>query len=194
MISFNNNAQIGSNIFDLRRYNNTTSPATTNITNDVGSFSYPIVFPHDTLPNINTATASLVYGNANTLPTVCKDIYGNPRQGCPGFNVNSGVTGRCIGAVEFERNYTPLFGGGTYLINGATDNPPVITSPQTGSFATVRSAINYLNANGVEGAFGGVLPVKLLLSNGSELEVVGTDGFSVIEKYGEYESPPLRIK
>ena len=166
LISFNNNAQIGSNIFDLRRYNNTTSPATTNITNDVGSFSYPIVFPNDTLPNINTATASLVYGNANTLPTVCKDIYGNPRQGCPGFNVNSGVTGRCIGAVEFERNYTPLFGGGTYLINGATDNPPVITSPQTGSFATVRSAINYLNANGVEGAFGGVLPVKLLLSNG----------------------------
>jgi hypothetical protein len=35
---------------------------------------------------------------------------------------------------------------------------------------------------------------KLLLSNGSELEVVGMDGFSVIEKYGEYESPPLSIK
>ena len=166
LISFNNNTLIGSNIFDLRKYTNTTVPATTAITNDVGSFSYPVVFPNDTLPNINTATASLVYGTANTLPTVCKDIYGNPRQGCPGFNVNSGITGRCVGAVEFDRVYTPLFGGGTYLINGATDNPPTLTSPTTGSFATVRSAVNYLNANGVEGAFGGVLPVKLLLSNG----------------------------
>jgi hypothetical protein len=166
LISFNNNTQLGTNIFDVRRFNSTTIPATTNVTNDIGSFSYPVSFPSDTLPNINTATASLVYGTANTLPTVCKDIYGNPRQGCPGFNVNSGVTGRCVGAVEFDRSFVPFFGGGTYLIDGAADNPPTITSPQTGSFGTVRSAINYLNANGVEGAFGGVLPVKLLLSNG----------------------------
>jgi len=166
LLSFNNNTQTATNIFDLRKFNSTTAALPTLITNDISSFSYPVNFLTDTTPNVNSATAGLVYGNANTLPSVCKDIYGNPRQACPGFNISSGVTARCIGAVEFDRNFVPLFGGGTYLINGSTDNPPTVNSQLNGSFATVRSAINYLNANGVDGGFGGILPVKLLLSSG----------------------------
>lgn len=132
---------------------------------DQSSFNQAVSFVSDTLPDPVALTSGLVFANGNVIPNICKDIYNNPRAGCPGFNIATGVTNRCVGAVEFNRFNSPLVGGSTYYINGI-ENPPMLTNPTSGSFASVRSAANYLNLNGVDQAIGGSKTINLVITNG----------------------------
>lgn len=144
------------NIIEWRQF---TSP--TPNTADGNSFSWPLRFISDTTPEIDMTTAGLVPGSGAFLSLICSDIYGNARFQCPGSN----TLGRWVGALEGGNTSPALQGGQSYLING-TQNPPTQASPGSGSFRTVRAAIDYLNSQGVDGTFGGVQPVRLVISTG----------------------------
>jgi PKD repeat protein len=126
--------------------------------NDIGSFSYAPTYLNDSTPNIDLAFAGAIFNSAFPLSAVPRDIYGTPRP--------SGAT--CVGAVQFTQIFAPLQGGAVYLING-TQNPPLISLPTVGSFATINQAIKYINANGVDG-FAGVQPIELRIVNGYQGE------------------------
>lgn len=123
-------------------------------TNDAGSVFIDAQFISDTLPNLDLALAGPVQAGATPILGVVTDVFGNPRSGAP-----------CIGAVEFVSNFARLQGSATYLINGV-QNPPTIANPNTGSFATINRAIQYLNANGVDEFTPPVRPITLLITNG----------------------------
>ena len=122
--------------------------------NDIGSFSYAPTYLNDSTPNVDLAFAGAIFNSAFPLAAVPRDIYGTPRP--------SGAT--CVGAVQFTQIFAPLQGGAVYLING-TQNPPLISLPTVGSFATINQAIKYINANGVDG-FAGNQPIELRIVNG----------------------------
>jgi PKD repeat protein len=122
--------------------------------NDVGSFSYAPTYLNDSMPDVDLAFAGAIFNSAFPLAAVPRDIYGNARP--------SGAT--CVGAVQFTQIYAPLQGGAVYLING-TQNPPLISLPTVGSFATINQAIKYINANGVDG-FVNNQPIELRIVNG----------------------------
>ena len=136
---------------------------------DGNSFNWPTRFLSDTTPDFEMINASLIPSGAAFVTLICDDIYGNKRFQCG----STTSLGRWIGALEFGTVNPPLQGGATYLING-TENPPVNTDPTSGSFRTVRSAINYLNSQGIDGSFGGFKTIKLAIANGYQGE---TDTF-----------------
>jgi hypothetical protein len=116
---------------------------------DGNSFNWPTRFVSDTTPNFEMINASLIPSGAAFITLICDDIYGNKRFQCG----STTSLGRWIGALEFGSPNPPLQGGATYLINGQ-DNPPVNSDPTSGSFRTVRAAINYLNSQGIDCSFG----------------------------------------
>ena len=128
---------------------------------DGNSFNWPITFLNDTTPELNMLSSSVVPTGAAFVTTICNDVFGNQRYQCG----SSTSLGRWIGALEFGITNPPLQGGSTYYINGV-DNPPTSLDPTTGSFRTVRSAVNYLNSQGVDGSFGGLKNVNLVITTG----------------------------
>ncbi len=128
---------------------------------DGNSFNWPISFESDTTPVLNMLSASLIPTGAAFVTTVCNDIFGNQRYQCG----SSSSLGRWIGALESGITNPPLQGGASYFINGI-ENPPTSFDPTMGSFRTVRSAINYLNSQGVDGSFGGLKNVNLVITTG----------------------------
>ena len=134
------------NINTLRQFTGTTS--------DLSSFNFPTKFLSDTLPDLNAVTAGSRYTAGASVSLVLIDIYGSTRS-----------LGPQMGAVKLNLINTPLQPNATYQINGV-DNYPVLASAGTGSFKTLRSAVNYLNAFGVGLAFSGSNPVRLALSTG----------------------------
>lgn len=166
-IGVNNNGTVPrTNIIGWRTFTNNS---------DAGSFSFPVVFLNDTTPNINLLSAGNWHQSAAFTGLLCNDIYGNPRLGCPGIQPIPLPSNRTVGAVEFGQPYAALSGSTSYQING-TENPPTYASPSSGSFGTIRSAINYLNGFGVDGGFGGLSPIKLVI-NPSAGYVGETDTF-----------------
>ncbi len=154
-----------SNINDWRL---TTQPVVSG--SDGNSFNWPTRFVSDTTPNFEMINASLIPSGAAFITLICDDIYGNKRFQCG----STTSLGRWIGALEFGSPNPPLQGGATYLINGQ-DNPPLNTDPTSGTFKTVRSAINYLNSQGIDGSFGGFKTIKLSIATGYQGE---TDTFT----------------
>ncbi len=134
------------NINTLRQYTGTTA--------DLSSFNFPTKFLSDTLPNLDAVTAGSRYTAGASVSLVLIDIYGATRS-----------LGPQMGAVKLNLINTPLQPNATYQINGV-DNYPVLASASTGSFKTLRSAVNYLNAFGVGLAFSGSNPVRLAFSSG----------------------------
>lgn len=130
---------------------------------DGNSFNWVNTFKTDTTPDVDLLNGGLVPGGASIVTGICIDIYGNPRYQCSG---GSTTITRWVGAAEVGLPYPSLQGGTTYAINGV-DNPPTPFTPTTGTFKTVRSAINYLNSQGVDDPnFGGFRTVRLEIQNG----------------------------
>lgn len=107
--------------------------------------------------------AGLVPGGAAIVSGLCIDIYGNQRYLCSG---GSTTVLRWVGCLESGTPYPALQGNVTYPINGV-DDPPTPLRPNSGSFKTVRAAVNYLNSQGVDDPnFGGSRIVRLEIQNG----------------------------
>ncbi|MFZ4796820.1 MAG: PKD domain-containing protein [Bacteroidia bacterium] len=132
------------NINTIRQFTGTNT--------DLSSFNFPTKFLSDTLPNLNAITAGSRYTAGASVSLVLVDIYGAARS-----------LGPQMGAVKLDLINTPLQPNATYYINGV-DNYPVLASANVGSFKTLRSAVNYLNAFGVGLAFSGSNPVKLVIN------------------------------
>lgn len=137
---------------------------------DGNSFFWPTKFLSDTTPEFEMVSSSLIPSGAAFATLICDDIYGNKRFQCG----STTSLGRWIGALENGTANPPLQGGSTYLINGI-QNPPAATDPTSGSFSTVRKAIEYLNSQGIDGSFGGFKTIKLMISSGYVGE---TDSFT----------------
>jgi hypothetical protein len=111
------------------------------------------------MPDIDLAFAGAIFNNSFPLQTILtRDIYGNPRP-----------SQSCLGAVQFAQTFSPLVGGNTYFINGS-QNPPTLALPTVGTFATINKAIQYINANGVDGFGGGSQPINLIITSGYQGE------------------------
>ena len=121
---------------------------------DLSSFNFPTQFISDSLPDLLTVTSGSRYSSGSSNSLVLTDIYGVSR-----------ASGPQLGAARITNQNAPLQPNGVYQING-TDNYPVLGSPSTGSFRTLRSAVNYLNAFGTGLSFAGVQPAKLVISAG----------------------------
>ncbi len=129
---------------------------------DMSSFNFPTRFVSDTLPDLLAVTAGTRYTSGASVSVILTDIYGASR-----------AAGSNLGAVNFVTLNAPLQPNATYQISGS-DNFPLLANPTSGSFRTLRSAVNYLNAFGVGLSFTGVQPVRLELANGYQGE---TDTF-----------------
>ncbi len=130
---------------------------------DGNSFSWPTVFLNDTTPHISLIDGGLVPGGASIISGLCIDLYGNQRYLCSG---GSTTVLRWVGALENGFPYPSLQGNVTYPINGV-DDPPTPFRPASGSFKTVRAAINYLNSQGVDDPnFGGSRTIRLEIQQG----------------------------
>ncbi len=130
---------------------------------DGNSFSWPTIFLNDTTPFISLIDGGLVPGGASIISGLCIDLYGNPRYLCSG---GSTTVTRWVGALEFGLPYPALQGNVTYPINGV-DDPPTPFRPASGSFKTVRAAVNYLNSQGVDDPnFGGSRTIRLEIQQG----------------------------
>lgn len=130
---------------------------------DGNSFNWVNTFKTDTTPDIELINGGKVPGGATIVTGICNDIYGNPRFQCPGGS--SSVT-RWVGAAEIGTIYPALIGNTTYQINGI-DNPPTALNPTSGSFKTVRRAVDYLNSQGVDDpGFGGFRTIRLEIAAG----------------------------
>lgn len=138
------------------------APAPAN--NDASSFSWSSTFKTDTTPDVVLINGGPVPGSAAFVAIICNDIYGNARFGCSGGSTS--VT-RWVGAAEAGLPYPALQGNIVYKING-TDNPPTPINPTSNiQFKTVRSAVNYLNSQGVDDPnFGGTRTVRMEIDNG----------------------------
>lgn len=121
---------------------------------DLSSFNFPTQFISDSLPNLLTVTSGSRYSSGSSNSLVLTDIYGVSR-----------AMGPQIGASIITNQNAPLQPNGVYQINGV-DNFPVLSSPTSGSFRTLRSAVNYLNAFGTGLSFSGVQPARLVISAG----------------------------
>ncbi len=144
----NNSASVNrSNINTLRQYTGATA--------DLSSFSWATKFISDTLPDLLSVSAGSRYTLGGSVAVILTDIYG----------VGRASTGSSLGAVSFSVTNAPLQPGGVYQINGV-DNYPTLAASGTGSFRTLRSAVDYLNAFGTGLSFSGVNPAKLVLSSG----------------------------
>jgi PKD repeat protein len=119
-----------------------------------GSFFFAPRFLNDSLPDLDLAFAGGIFNGAFPVTGATTDIYGTIRP----------TAATCIGAVQFNQIFSPLMGNGVYLINGVY-NPPTLTLPNIGSFATINQAVQYLNANGVDGFFPNQ-PISLLITSG----------------------------
>jgi hypothetical protein len=154
----NNGTVNRANINDWRTFTSTGFPGM-----DGNSFSWPTVFLNDTTPHISLIDGGLVPGGASIISGLCIDLYGNPRYLCSG---GSTTVLRWVGALENGLPYPALQGNVTYPINGV-DDPPTPFRPASGSFKTVRAAINYLNSQGVDDPnFGGSRTVRLEIQQG----------------------------
>jgi hypothetical protein len=130
---------------------------------DGNSFNWVNTFKTDTTPDIDLINGGKVPGGASIVTGICNDIYGNPRFQCPG---GSSTVTRWVGAAEVGTIYPALIGNTTYQINGI-DNPPTPLNPTSGSFKTVRKAIEYLNSQGVDDPnFGGFRTIRLEIASG----------------------------
>jgi hypothetical protein len=160
-VGANNNGSINRiNINDWRAFTAAT-PALAGM--DGNSFNWINTFKTDTTPDVNLLYGGLVPGGASFVTGICNDIYGNPRYQCTGGPT---TTTRWVGAAEIGLPYPSLQGNTTYQINGI-DNPPTPFSPNSGSFRTVRNAIDYLNSQGVDDPnFGGFRTIKLEIALG----------------------------
>ncbi len=148
------------NINDWRLFT-TTAPGPAG--SDGNSFNWVNTFKTDTTPDVDLLYAGLVPGGASIVTGICFDIYGNARFYCPGGSTS--VT-RWVGAAEVGFPYPSLQGNVTYGINGI-NNPPSPTNPGSGTFKTVRSAVKYLNSQGVDDPFfGGLRPIRLEIQAG----------------------------
>lgn len=119
-----------------------------------GSFFFAPLFLNDSLPDLNLAFAGGIHNGAFPVTGATTDIYGTVRP----------TAATCIGAVQFNQVFSPLMGNGVYLINGV-NNPPTLALPNIGSFATINQAVQYINANGVDGFFP-LQPITLLITSG----------------------------
>lgn len=148
------------NINNLRSFTAATPPLAGL---DGNSFNWVNTFKTDTTPDIELINGGLVPGGASIVTGICTDIYGNARYQCPG---GSSTITRWVGAAEIGLPYPSLQGNVTYPINGI-DNPPTPFNPSSGSFKTVRAAINYLNSQGVDDPnFGGFRTIRLEIASG----------------------------
>lgn len=130
---------------------------------DGNSFNWVNTFKTDTTPDVNLLYASLVPGGACIVTGICNDIYNNARFQCSG---GSNTITRWVGAAEVGMPYPALQGNVTYNVNGI-DDPPTPVRPGSGSFKTVRNAIDYLNSQGVDDpSFGGFRTVRLQIAAG----------------------------
>jgi PKD repeat protein len=130
------------------------------------SFTWPNKFLTDSTPNVELISAGLTWSSGQFNGTICSDIYGTVRFGCPGFSLAPAPSARDVGAVEFAQPYPALLPTQTYLINGVQD-PPIVSNPtKQSSFSTVRKAVDYLNSQGVDGSFGGSKTINLVISSG----------------------------
>ncbi len=122
---------------------------------DYNSYAFVASFANDSTPVLDQAFAGPLYNGSLLVPSVTSDIAGNSRSG----------THTCMGALMFDVDYLPLTGNNTYLINGVNKYPH---TTETGpfSFATINSAIKYINANGVDGMSTPNQPITLLIDSG----------------------------
>jgi PKD repeat protein len=142
---------------------------------DEGSYGFVASFLNDSLPLINTKLAGQLFNSSVKDLSVQIDIAGNPRVGLQ----------TSAGALLFVMDYLPLTGDHTYLINGLDSFPTTLTGNY--SFATISSAINYLNANGVDPASPQEKRITLKISTGYTGEP--TDAFiPVIRPYPNMNS------
>jgi len=160
-IGANNNGSVNRiNINDWRAFT-AADPALAG--SDGNSFNWISTFKTDTTPDVNLLYGGLVPGGASFITGLCNDIYGNPRYQCTGGPTTST---RWVGAAEIGLPYPALQGNTTYQINGI-DNPPTPFSPNSGSFKTVRNAVDYLNSQGVDDPnFGGFRTIRLEIAAG----------------------------
>ncbi|OYU97147.1 MAG: hypothetical protein CFE21_02315 [Bacteroidetes bacterium B1(2017)] len=130
---------------------------------DGNSFNWVNTFKTDTTPDVTLLYGGLVPGGASIVTGICNDIYGNARFQCSG---GSNTITRWVGAAEVGFPYPALQGNVTYNINGV-DDPPTPVRPGSGSFKTVRNAIDYLNSQGVDDPnFGGFRTIRLQINTG----------------------------
>ncbi len=154
----NNGTVNYANINNWRTFTSTGFPGM-----DGNSFSWPTVFLNDTTPHISLIDGGLVPGGASIISGLCIDLYGNPRYLCSG---GSTTVTRWVGALESGLPFPALQGNVTYPINGI-DDPPTPIRPASGSFKTVRAAVNYLNSQGVDDPnFGGSRTIRLEIQQG----------------------------
>lgn len=147
LIGSNNGNTNGSNINLVRTFTGAGA--------DLSSFSWPARFVSDTLPDLISVSAGSRYATGGSVAAILTDIYGRGRLS----------TGSSLGAVNFDIGNSPLQPGGIYRINGA-DTFPSLAAANTGSFRTVRSAVEYLNAFGTGLSLSGVNAAKLVISAG----------------------------
>jgi PKD repeat protein len=137
---------------------------------DGSSSAFNAVFLNDSTYLPDLAFSGQLADGSLTLPDVPKDIKGVGR---PPLTTS-------VGALQFSRQFLPLTGGQTYLINGV-NNYPAATGTAPFSFATIARAIDYLAANGVDSNSLPVQKVKLMIDAGYVGE---TDQFlPVIKSY-----------
>lgn len=127
----------------------------TAINADFTSFSFNTQFLFDSAATLDPVFSTVLSQGSQTLSTVTTDIVGAARTGA--FT--------STGSLVFTTSFTPLVGGQTYLINGANNFPGGGNTPPF-SFATINRAIQYLNANGVDGFSLPAQQVRLVLSTG----------------------------
>lgn len=125
------------------------------INQDFTSYNFNSFFVNDSTLIPDPAFSGPLVGGSFKIVDVNSDIRGNARTG----------TYTCVGALEFTRDFLPITGGQTYLINGVNNYPtPTGTAPF--SFATIAKAFDYINANGVDGFSPTPLTAKLVISAG----------------------------
>jgi PKD repeat protein len=125
------------------------------INQDFNSASFISFFDNDSTPALDARYSGLLFNGSASLLAVTKDITGATRP----------TPFTCTGALQFSQDYLPLVGNTTYSINGV-NNLPRTSGTAPFSFATISDAINYLNANGVDGLSTDVRNVTLKLTTG----------------------------
>jgi PKD repeat protein len=125
------------------------------VNGDLTSVNFNAAFMTDSTITPDLAFSGILSDGSLTISDVTTDIKGAAR----------GAVTTSTGALVFTKEFLPLQGGQTYLINGANNYPtPTGTAPF--SFATINRAIEYLNANGVDDMTLPAQKVRLVISAG----------------------------
>lgn len=125
------------------------------VAQDFTSYSFNAFFANDSMPIPDPAFAGPLFNGSLKVTDVNNDIKGAPRSGIY----------TCVGALQFTLDYLPITGDQSYLINGVNKYPtPTGVAPF--SFATIAKAIDYINANGVDGISPDVKRAKLIITTG----------------------------